>query len=108
MSTPYGDFESINTFLATRSYVVGYIPSSADATLVASVKDAPDTDKYPHLARWYRHIASFSDAEKGELIFFERTRVLLKRWKYSDCILMLSDFRGIFFISFILLKYDSR
>ncbi|XP_075241267.1 elongation factor 1-beta-like [Convolutriloba macropyga] len=71
MSTPYGDFESINTFLATRSYVVGYIPSSADATLVASVKDTPDTDKYPHLARWYRHIASFSDAEKGKFVSAE-------------------------------------
>ena len=71
MSTPYGDFESIYTPLATRSYVVGYITSSADATPVAEVKDTPDTDKYPHLARWCRQIASFSDAEKGKFVSAE-------------------------------------
>ncbi|XP_075261149.1 elongation factor 1-beta-like [Convolutriloba macropyga] len=71
MFTPYGDFESIYTFLATRSYVVGYIPSSADAILLAEVKDTPDTDKYPHLARWCRQIASFSDAEKGKFVSAE-------------------------------------
>lgn len=65
MSTPYGDFESINTFLASRSYLVGYVPSTADVKLASEVKESPDSTKYPHLARWYKHIQSFSDSERG-------------------------------------------
>jgi len=48
-----------NQFLATRSYVVGYGPTQADAVTFKACKKAPDAAKYPHLARWYKHIASF-------------------------------------------------
>ena len=68
MSTPYGDFESINAFLATKSYVVGFIPSSADAKLASEIQSPPEADKYPHLARWYRHITSFDEGEKGKFV----------------------------------------
>ena len=65
MTTAYGDYESLNTYLASRSYVVGYVASSADVTLAAEVKGSPDAAKYPHLARWASHIASFSDEERS-------------------------------------------
>ncbi len=72
MSTSVGDFDSINTFLAPRSYLVGYVPSSADVTVASEVKEKPDASKYPHLARWYKHILSFSESEKGS---FPKTEV---------------------------------
>jgi len=48
-----------NEFLATRSYVVGYGPSQADVAAFKAFKQAPATAKFPHVARWYKHIASF-------------------------------------------------
>jgi len=68
MSTSCGDYESINSFLSTRSYLVGYIPSSADSTLVTEIKSEPASDKYPHLARWYRHLVSFSGDEQSDFV----------------------------------------
>jgi elongation factor 1-beta len=36
-------------------------PSQADVAVYKALKSAPDADKYPHAARWYKHIASFED-----------------------------------------------
>ncbi|PYH95936.1 elongation factor 1-beta [Aspergillus ellipticus CBS 707.79] len=47
-----------NNYLATRSYVVGDAPSQADAVTFKAFSGAPDAEKYPHAARWYKHIAS--------------------------------------------------
>ncbi|KAK2731278.1 Translation elongation factor 1 beta [Myotisia sp. PD_48] len=46
-------------FFSTHSYVVGYGPSQADVVTFKALKSAPDASKYPHLARWYKHAASF-------------------------------------------------
>ncbi|KAI0095808.1 hypothetical protein GGR51DRAFT_553823 [Nemania sp. FL0031] len=48
-------------WLATRSYIVGHAPSQADVAVFKAIKSAPDAAKYPHAARWYKHIASFED-----------------------------------------------
>lgn len=55
----------LNKHLESRSYVEGYSASQADATLFASMKTKP-TEKPDqiHLFRWYKHIASYSDAER--------------------------------------------
>lgn len=36
-------------------------PSQADVAVFKAIKSAPDAAKYPHAARWYKHIASFED-----------------------------------------------
>ncbi|PGH34739.1 elongation factor 1-beta [[Emmonsia] crescens] len=48
-----------NTFFRTRSYVEGYTPTQADVITFKAFKNAPDATKYPHAARWYKHIASY-------------------------------------------------
>jgi len=53
----------LNKDLADKSYINGYVPSAADATTVATVGEVDDK-KFPNVARWARHINSFSDAEK--------------------------------------------
>lgn len=39
--------------------MTSYAPSQADVVTFKAVKSAPDASKYPHIARWYKHIASF-------------------------------------------------
>jgi len=51
----------LNNWLTTRSYIVGYSPSQADVASFKAFKSAPDAAKYPHAARWYKHIASWTD-----------------------------------------------
>lgn len=34
-------------------------PSQADVVTFKAFSGAPDAEKYPHVARWYKHIASF-------------------------------------------------
>lgn len=41
--------------LTARSYA----PSQADVAVFKGVSSAPDAAKYPHAARWYKHIATF-------------------------------------------------
>ena len=36
-----------------------YAPSQADVVTFKAISSAPDAAKYPHAARWYKHIASF-------------------------------------------------
>ncbi|KAF9221740.1 hypothetical protein BS17DRAFT_784592 [Gyrodon lividus] len=45
--------------LATRSYVEGYTPSQADVHVYKLIT-APVPSTYPHTARWYSHITSYS------------------------------------------------
>jgi len=51
----------LNNWLTTRSYIVGYAPSQADVVTFKALKSAPESAKYPHAARWYKHIASWTD-----------------------------------------------
>lgn len=37
---------------------VRYAPSQADVVTFKAVTAAPDAAKYPHLARWFKHVAS--------------------------------------------------
>ncbi|KAJ6121590.1 Elongation factor 1-beta [Penicillium capsulatum] len=48
-----------NNFLASRSYIVGTSPSQADVVTFKAFSAAPDAEKYPHVARWHKHIASY-------------------------------------------------
>lgn len=48
-----------NNYLATRSYIVGSAPSQADVVTFKAFSAAPDAAKFPHVARWYKHIASY-------------------------------------------------
>ena len=56
----------LNQHLATRSYVEGYTPSQADVVVFKAISSAPDAASAPHVARWYKHIQSYS-AEHGSL-----------------------------------------
>ncbi|KAH9902221.1 hypothetical protein F4778DRAFT_781456 [Xylariomycetidae sp. FL2044] len=51
----------LNNWLSTRSYIASYSPSQADVAVFKALKSSPDASKYPHAARWYKHIASFED-----------------------------------------------
>lgn len=49
----------LNSWVTTRSYIVGNGPSQADVAVFKATQKAPDSEKYPHAARWYKHIASY-------------------------------------------------
>ncbi|KAI3393453.1 hypothetical protein diail_4249 [Diaporthe ilicicola] len=49
----------LNSWLTTRSYIVGYTATQADVASFKAISSAPDASKYPHAARWYKHIASY-------------------------------------------------
>ncbi|KAI1082786.1 hypothetical protein F5B20DRAFT_530348 [Whalleya microplaca] len=51
----------LNSWLTTRSYIATYSPSQADVACFKAIQSAPDASKYPHAARWYKHVASFED-----------------------------------------------
>jgi len=56
----------LNDFLASRSYVEGYQPTSADVDVHKAVGKLPDAKKYPHVARYYNHISSFNNEERAK------------------------------------------
>ncbi|KAK7427722.1 Translation elongation factor 1 beta [Neonectria magnoliae] len=49
----------LNSWLTTRSYITGFNASQADVAVFKATQSAPDAAKYPHAARWYKHIASY-------------------------------------------------
>jgi elongation factor 1-beta len=51
----------LNSWLSTRSYIVGHTASQADVTVFKALGKAPTSEKYPNAARWYRHIATYAD-----------------------------------------------
>ncbi|KAG2039049.1 hypothetical protein BDR03DRAFT_952683 [Suillus americanus] len=50
---------ALEQHLTTRSYIEGYTPSQADVH-VYNLLTAPEPSKYPHSARWYSHIKSYT------------------------------------------------
>ena len=54
--------KDLNTFLESRSYVVGYKASATDAALFKALGKAPDAKKYANVARFYSHMASYAPA----------------------------------------------
>ncbi|ORY66373.1 elongation factor 1-beta [Pseudomassariella vexata] len=53
----------LNSWLITRSYIApsSYAPTQADVAVFKAIKSSPDAAKYPHAARWFKHVASFED-----------------------------------------------
>ncbi|KAG0640328.1 hypothetical protein HOY80DRAFT_21724 [Tuber brumale] len=51
----------LNGRLETRSYIAGYAPSQADVIIYKALSGAPDPDKFPQAARWYKHIDSYQN-----------------------------------------------
>jgi len=51
----------LNTFLESRSYIIGFVPTQSDVVVANALKGAKvDGDKYANVARYLRHINSFS------------------------------------------------
>eukprot|EP01098_Paradermamoeba_levis_P016776 TRINITY_DN9283_c0_g1_i1.p1 TRINITY_DN9283_c0_g1~~TRINITY_DN9283_c0_g1_i1.p1 ORF type:complete len:233 (-),score=83.74 TRINITY_DN9283_c0_g1_i1:73-720(-) len=57
--------EALNKYLVDYSYIEGYVLSAADFEHHAAAGSAPDSKKYPHAARWFSHISSFSEEERA-------------------------------------------
>lgn len=56
----------LNNYLAGNTYVFGFSISSADAQLFAAFNgNSPDASKYPNVARYLAHIATYSAAERS-------------------------------------------
>jgi len=51
----------LETFDSRDSPTSRYSPSQADVVSFKALKSTPDAAKYPHAARWYKHIASYAD-----------------------------------------------
>ncbi|CAN8098599.1 unnamed protein product [Discula destructiva] len=49
----------LNGWLTTRSDIIGYAASQADVACFQAMNESPDAAKYPHAARWWKHIASY-------------------------------------------------
>jgi len=66
----FGDLKSdsgvakLNAHLESKSYVEGYTPSQDDVKTLDQIKTAPCLDKFPHAARWYKHVSSYSASER--------------------------------------------
>uniref|UniRef100_A0AC35TKG4 EF1_GNE domain-containing protein n=1 Tax=Rhabditophanes sp. KR3021 TaxID=114890 RepID=A0AC35TKG4_9BILA len=64
-TTDASDLASFNAYLADFPYVSGYTISAKDVEFFGLFKTAPACSKaYAHLTRWYKNVASFSEAEK--------------------------------------------
>ena len=61
LSTKAGQTE-LNKHLADKSYIGGWTLTQEDATVFAAFDEEPAA-KFGHVARWYKHIASFSAEE---------------------------------------------
>jgi elongation factor 1-beta len=59
------ELQSFNEHLASRSFIDGFAPSDADVTAFKSFSSSVDAGKYPHVARWHKHIQSYSDSERS-------------------------------------------
>ena len=62
-STEQG-LKELNQHLEPLAYMHGYLPSQEDAYVFGTIKSAP-TAQYVHAARWYKHIQSFTEAERS-------------------------------------------
>ena len=60
--------KQLDKYLEERSYIEGWTPSSADVAVSSSIPSAPDAKKFVNVARWYHHIASFSNTEKAAYV----------------------------------------
>jgi len=66
-STPQA-IGKFNGFLADKSYVKGFLPTSEDAKVFADLTQhnaSGPEKKFAHVYRWYQHISSFSEEERA-------------------------------------------
>jgi elongation factor 1-beta len=64
LSTAAG-LQQLDAWLMSRSYIFGFEPTSADATVLGLV-GSTDVKKYTNVARWVKHISSFPEAKRGK------------------------------------------
>ncbi|KAJ8655826.1 hypothetical protein O0I10_008490 [Lichtheimia ornata] len=57
LETPLA-FKLLNGFFENASYVKGVEASDADKAVFEALPEGPSETAYPHLARWYKHIAA--------------------------------------------------
>uniref|UniRef100_A0A7E4VQJ9 Elongation factor 1-beta n=1 Tax=Panagrellus redivivus TaxID=6233 RepID=A0A7E4VQJ9_PANRE len=60
------ELKTLNEQLAHVAYADGFQPTAKDASLFTSLKSNVAASTYPHVARWYTHIASFTEAERKQ------------------------------------------
>ncbi|GAA5804024.1 hypothetical protein EDC94DRAFT_596555 [Helicostylum pulchrum] len=51
-------YKILNSYFENVSYVKGADASEADKAVFAALNEGPSAEAYPHLARWYAHIAA--------------------------------------------------
>ncbi|GAA5817930.1 hypothetical protein MFLAVUS_011509 [Mucor flavus] len=51
-------YKILNNYFENVSYVKGADASEADKSVFAALTEGPSAEAYPHLARWYAHIAA--------------------------------------------------
>lgn len=57
---------ALNNYLADYPYLDGYSPSQIDTKVYQTFsKLGTDLTNYPHLYRWYKHLASYSEQEQS-------------------------------------------
>uniref|UniRef100_A0A183BNH4 Elongation factor 1-beta n=1 Tax=Globodera pallida TaxID=36090 RepID=A0A183BNH4_GLOPA len=59
------ELTEFNNCLSSRAYLHGFLPSQEDQYVFKSLTMAPSAKEYPHIARWYKHIKSYDDAERS-------------------------------------------
>lgn len=59
-----GELKTLDNHLATRSYLGGFKQSQDDALAYAIVGHMKHDSSLVHVARWVRHMASYTDAER--------------------------------------------
>lgn len=55
----------VNDHMARHSYVNGVVPTNEDVEVFIKMTGCPTSSKFPHAARWYKHIASYSETERS-------------------------------------------
>jgi len=83
LDTPKG-LGDLNKHLQDNSYIGGYTPSQSDVQVFSTVTSAPDANKAPHVARWWNHIASFSEEEKKSWAAAVETKAEEKKETKAD------------------------
>jgi len=56
--------KNFDKHLVDHSYVHGFVISGEDFAVHSALASAPDAGKFVHVARWYKHIGSFTTEEK--------------------------------------------
>ena len=57
----FSSLQDLDSYLADKSYIIGFSPTQADLEVIKFITDKPKSDT-PNVLRWYRHIQSFGSA----------------------------------------------